>query len=366
MKALESKGTEVILITPNWSKSESSDSEIYVNPLMLPGLKTTSFMLRANRIIKRLARDFDLVHYTNDYCGFGLSRSEIGKPVLATIHHTHSLESKSIGQHLGQGTIRSLKFRISEAFSGRMEKDMLKKADRVVAVSQFTAENALVLYPFLGDKVKVALNAVDETRFNPRNDPSSLRERFALQSSPTVLYVGRLFAGKGVKFLIDAFKEVESKIPDSKLLIVGSSSDEEGMEIKSQIRRLGLESSVVFAGRVSEEDLPKAYTVSDLVVLPSLVEGFGLVLLEGMASGKPVVATRLGPTEEIVTDGLEGLLTPRADSHSLAEAISSILSDKSLASRMGQAGRRKVEERFSLERWSTEMLEIYRDVISQG
>lgn len=364
MSALQSSGSEVLLLTPNWSNSntERDSSRVHVNPLEIPGMKTTSFMLRANRKLKQLSDRFDVVHYTNDYCGFGASRSEIGKPVLATIHHTHSLEASSVAPHLNGGTAGRAKFSISETMLRRMERGTLKNADMVVAVSRFTAENALAIYPFLQGRIKVVLNAVDDGRFNPCNDSSLFRNRVGLGKSQTILYVGRLAVSKGIRFLIEAFKEVVSDFSEAKLVIVGSGSSEEEHQIKLLIDKLALSNSVMLAGPVSAEDLPKAYSACDLVVLPSLVEGFGLVLLEGMASGKPVVATRLGPTEEIVSDGVEGLLVPKADSHLLAQGISSILSNHSLATSMGRAGRKKIEERFSLKRWASEMTGIYQEL----
>jgi len=366
MMALQSRGSEVLLITPDWSRSRTEDNQsiVHVNPLQIPGLKTSSFMLRANRKLKQLSRDIDIVHYTNDYCGFGASRSQIGRPVLATIHHTHSYEASSVSPYLDRGTIGRLKFSFSEKILSWMEKNTLRNADSVIAVSQFTSGNALSLYPFLRDRIKVVLNAVDETKFNPNQDPISFRKKLVLQSNPVVLFVGRLTAIKGLKFLIESFKEVVLNVPDVKLVLVGSGTDEVEAEIRSQISKLGLQSSVILAGRISDDDLPGAYAASDLVVLPSLAEGFGLVLLEAMATCKPVVTTKLGPTEEIVTHGKEGLLIPKADSHCLAEAIISILSDKSLATRMGQSGRRKIEAKFTISRWASQMIDVYQELLS--
>ena len=367
MRAMQSNGSDVLLITQNQSQfgTAPDPSIIYVNPMNVPGLKTTSFMLRANRKLKQLKDDFDIVHYTNDYCGFGMSRQQIGRSVLATIHHTHSLEASSVSPYIDRGFVTSIRFSIAESLLRKMERSTLKNADMVVAVSRFTAENALSIYPFLKDKLRIVLNAVDEVRFNPNIASVELRARLGLEKNPIILYVGRLAASKGLKFLIEALKEVVAIIPNSKLLLIGTGSNEAEQSIISLIHKLDLETSVVLLGAVSAEDLPKAYSASDVVVLPSLVEGFGLVLLEGMASGKPVVATKLGPTEEIISDGVEGRLVPRADSHLLASGIISILTDASIATKMGRAGRKKVEERFALKNWADHMAAIYQELLSR-
>lgn len=364
MRALESNGDEVLLLTPSWQrrKSGSGGSVIYTEPLKIPGLKTASFMFRANRKLKKLSENFDIVHYTNDYCGYGRSRIELGKPVVATIHHTHSLEASSVEVHLDRGKLGRLKFAISEWLLGRLERHTLRNADVVVAVSRSTAENALAVYPFLKDKMEIVLNSVDDSRFNTHNDGVTYRKRSGFGESPVALYVGRLTVTKGIRFLVESFKEVILKVPDAKLAIAGSGSKYEEADIKSRIKALGLENCVIFLGQVSEEELPEVYAASDVVVLPSLVEGFGLVLLEGMAAGRPVVASRLGPIEEIVTDGEEGYLVPKGDAQALAKAISSILVDKNLRNKMGSAARKKVEEKFSKKVWATQMREIYQEL----
>lgn len=336
---------------------------IRVNPLKFPGLKTTSFMLRANRRLKKISKEYDLVHYTNDYTGYGLSRKEVGKPVLATLHHTHSLESQSVAPFLHRGLGNKVKFSVSQSLLRRLERSTLEKADMVVAVSKYTATNASSVYPFLRDKIRIVLNAVDETRFHPDIEPVSFKKRFGLgDKDKIILFIGRISASKGIRFLVEAFAEVVRSNPTAKLVIIGSGSTAEKEAIQQKIAILGIGSSIQMIGRVSSEDLPKAYSASDVVVLPSLVEGFGLVLLEGMATGKPVVSTSVGPTSEIIDDKIDGLLVPRADSHLLAEAISSILLDLSLAERIGKAARKKVEEKFSKKRWIDEMMKVYREL----
>lgn len=373
-RALKNSGNEVILVTPR-PKQTSSEAQgpqaaqrvEAVPPFEVPGLKTTGFMIRANRRLKRLVDEFDLVHYTNDYCGFGLSGKALGsnKPIVATIHHTHSLEASSVRSYLNLGALGGLRYRIALSMLARLEKSTLRNADRILAVSHYTARNAEALYPSLKDRMRVIPNAVDEERFSPgQRNSETFRQRFGLDPrDPVVLFVGRLAASKGVEFLIQSFRDVLLAKPRAKLLIVGSGRPEQETRLRSLVSTLGLTSSVLLAGRVSEGDLPAAYAASDLVALPSLVEGFGLVLLEGMASGKPVVATEVGPTEEIITNGADGLLVPRADPAALSRAITTILSDESLARKMGDAGRRKVEEKFSIGRWTEQMIEAYREVV---
>ena len=328
---------------------------------MLPGFKTTTFMLRANKKVKELASKIDIVHYTNDYCGFTLSRSKVGKPVFATLHHTHTMEYNALREFADSSFFKRFRTSISQRILARMEKSTMEKADPVVVVSNATFENGVQVYPSLKEKMRVVLNGIDDTRFSPGIDGSKFRSSLGLASEPVVLFVGRLANSKGVGFLIDSFNLVRKKVSDAKLVIVGEGSSEDVKVLKEKAKSLG--TSVIFAGKVSEEALPMAYAASDVVVLPSLVEGFGLVLLEAMAESKPVIATDTGPSKEIIT-GEEGLLVPKGNVERLAVEIIKVLTDKSLATRMGVCGRRTVEERFSIEKWSSKMIELYHSTLS--
>lgn len=367
MNSLKSQGVTVTLVSPDWtnqhprSNDKSIESSIHVNPIKLPGLKTTSFMIRANRKVRKMVTNFDIVHYTNDYCGFSLSRSQLGIPVFATIHHTHALEFASTAEFAKQkkGLFSRLRYLISQKALARLERSTLEKADIVVAVSDYTAKNAIDLYPSIKERTHVVLNSVDDRRFSPEIDGSGFRSKFGLGSDPTALYVGRFARSKGIEYLIESFKSVVKKIPNAKLMLVGSGTRETEESIKSLVHDLGLSSSIILAGKINDEDLPTVYASSDVLVLPSLVEGFGLVLLEAMAVGKPVVSTLVGPIPELISDGEQGLLVPRGDSNALASAILTVLEDRSLAKKMGEKGRQRVLESFTFEKLASQMTTLY-------
>jgi glycosyltransferase involved in cell wall biosynthesis len=114
--------------------------------------------------------------------------------------------------------------------------------------------------------------------------------------------------------------------------------------------------------RASTEELVRLYNRSQVVVLPSLYEGFGLPAVEAMACGVPVIATRAGALSEIVEDGVTGILVPPADAAALNAALRLLLSDPELCRRMGEAGRRRVVENFTWRRTALRMVEVYEDV----
>src|SRR5206468_13025539 len=134
--------------------------------------------------------------------------------------------------------------------------------------------------------------------------------------------------------------------------------------LESLARRLGIAERVLFTG--FRLDVPELLQEVAVAVLPSLSEGLSNFLLESMAAGVPVVTTRVGGSPEAVLDGETGILVPASDPRTLASAIESLLSDRDRARRMGQAGRRRMEERFSLEAMARATERLYRSVLTRS
>jgi len=175
-----------------------------------------------------------------------------------------------------------------------------------------------------------------------------------------VLFVGRLVERKGVRYLIEAVQRLAPH-RRARLVIIGDGPERE--RLAEQVRRGGLEGRVELRGRVSDRELRQAYADASVLVLPAIVdtrgdtEGLGVVLLEAMSYRVPVVASDLGGITDIVTGEENGLLVPPADAAALAAALERLAADAALAGRLGNAGYRVVQERFSwpaiLAQWET-------------
>jgi len=174
-----------------------------------------------------------------------------------------------------------------------------------------------------------------------------------------VACVARLEPEKDVHTLLRAMAEVISKAPEARCLVVGDGS--EAVRLKHFASDLGVSANVVFTGY--RQDVSSIVSAADVFVLPSLAEPFGLVLVEAMALGKPVIATRVGGPLEIVEDGVTGLLVPPADPAAMAEAIRALLADPERRRAMGEAGRARFEAQFTAERMARETVEVYRKVL---
>ena len=231
--------------------------------------------------------------------------------------------------------------RIHDAFSG----SYLNIYRKIIATTYAYSKKSKLLSRY-SEKVVVIQNGVDTTRFNPRVDGEEVRQRYGLGQSRVALFVGALttwHAYKGVDVLLRAFKNASEKQANFKLLIVGSGNLMG--KYRSMAQELGISSSVVFAGKVSDEELPKYYAACDFAILPSKdsSEGFGLVLLEAMACGKAVIGSQVGGIVEVITDGVNGLLAEPNDVEALARAIRNLFDDDQKRAMMGQFGRRFAE-----------------------
>lgn len=191
-----------------------------------------------------------------------------------------------------------------------------------------------------------------------------IRARYGLSpGQPVIGAVANLFPRKGYESLLKALAEIRVVIPDIHCIIVGEGDEAYGQSLIALAKELELTAAVTFAG--FQREVLAHMADCDVMVLPSLLEGFGMVLLEAMAMAKPVVASRVGGIPEAVEDGVTGVLVPPGNSGELAGALLRLLKDPALRDTMGKAGRKRVETMFSLERTIEELESTYRQLVSQ-
>ncbi len=232
---------------------------------------------------------------------------------------------------------------------------VLARVDAIIA----TSPNYIASSPVLArwrNKCTVVPLAIDPTPFESAS-PNSL---LATRHSPLVLFVGVLRYYKGLQYLLDAMPAV----PRARLVVVGKGPMER--QWKNHAATLGIQDRVSFVTDVADADLPAYYAAADIFVLPSSErsEAFGLVQLEAMAAGKPVVSTELGTgTSFVNVDGETGLVVPARDPRALAAAINRLIDDAPLCARMGAAARVRVQREFTLEQMVDRVMAVYKDLI---
>lgn len=235
----------------------------------------------------------------------------------------------------------------------------LRRFDKVIVVSDAVAD-VLRRWGVAAEKVALIPNGVDLDRF--RSAEPKLRNETGV-NRPLVGFVGRLVPEKGGALLMRAAQQVLAVYPNATFVLVGEGPAHQ--EWKAIAGELGLGKQVVFAG--VRDDMSEVYASFDMVVLPSLIEALPMCLLEAMAAGKPVIATRVGAVPRLVVDAQTGLLLEPGDLNALATAIIRLLGNPDLACQLGQNGRAHVAQHFSAEAMAKSYIGMYEQVlISRG
>ncbi|MBW1921355.1 MAG: glycosyltransferase family 4 protein, partial [Deltaproteobacteria bacterium] len=219
------------------------------------------------------------------------------------------------------------------------------------------------------DNIKIIPMGVDLGLFQERK----CREKFGERSTSyeqTILFVGRLIEFKGVEYLVRAIPKIRVSYPKAKVLVIGSGPEKARLVKLAEI--LNVQDSVVFKKEIPQEELPDYYCVADVVVLPSIhtrkgeTEGLGVVLLEAMACGVPVVGSNVGGIPDIIKHGETGLLAAEKDPEDLADKILKLVDDKRLRKRVIENGLKLVRENFSWDVIAEKFLQVYREVMQNG
>lgn len=257
-----------------------------------------------------------------------------------------------------------------------VHKQVCRLADCVL-VNAEAVRQWLIEQGYRSEKIFVIRNGIDLARFARAANGAGLRAELGLpERAPLVVLLARLDPQKGIESFLEAAAAVSRRRPDARFLIVGEKytfAQRTGpaelevtykQTLKQRAAHLGLSERVIFTGYRS--DVPELFSQAAVSVLPSLSgEGLSNTLLESMAAGLPVVATRVGGSPEMIEDGLNGLLVPPRDPGALAQAICAVLDDRELARRLGYEAKHRVAEHFSLERMVRETQDLYRTLLER-
>ena len=315
--------------------------------------------------------DADIVHCHTWYSMMGGLWAKLlyGIPLVITTHSLEPLRPWKVAQ-LGRGY----------DLSGWIERTAILAADQVIAVSNGTRGEVLDCYPMDESKLSVIYNGVDVDVFKATDPAPVLKKYHVLQDKPYLLFVGRITRQKGVLHLIHALEHVST---DLQVVLCAGAPDTPEIEAETQaaVRELQKTRSGVHWIRemVPIPDLVRFYSGARLFVCPSVYEPFGIINLEAMATGCPVVASRVGGIPEAVADGETGLLVPfkarpapdfepedpAAFAADLAAAVNRLHGDDALRDRMSAAGRRRVEEQFSWPEIARQTLQLYEEVAAR-
>lgn len=286
------------------------------------------------------------------------------------IVHTHGVRANLIGRLAARiaGTpqvvttihsVLALDYtqRIDRWINQFCERATRRLTERFVAVSRGLA-GELTAAGLPAEKITVIYNGLDLSQFK-QGAGDKIRAEFGLESGqPVIGVVARLHPVKGHEIFLEAVKIISGEFPAARFFVIGCGTHRPVLE--NLTARLMLQDRVVFTG--FRQDVADVMAALDMLVVPSLSEGFGLTAVEAMAMGKPVLATRVGGLPEIINDGENGFLVPPGDPGALAERLLFLLMQPKEAARLARAGRNTVEEKFSAELMAAKTAQLYQEL----
>jgi len=313
----------------------------------------------------------DLVHCHTWYTHLGgiMAKLNYGIPLVITVHSLEPLRPWKREQ-LGGGY----------DFSLWVEKTALEMADAVIAVSEETRSDLRSLFNIPEERMTVIHNGIDLSEYTATKNPETLRALGVDPTRPYVLFVGRITRQKGIIHLVRAIRHMN---PDFQIVLCAGAPDtpEIALEMQAAIAEArGIREEIVWIEKmVSRTEAIALYSGAEVFVCPSIYEPFGIINLEAMACGTPVVASAVGGIKEVVVDGETGFLVPlkqmtespfeatdpEAFANDLATKVNLLMADPVLASKMGAAGRKRAEELFSWDAIARKTERLYAKLLQR-
>jgi glycogen synthase len=366
---LQSQGIEVHVVTkatPQAPDEETEPSGVQIHRVHLEGIpndflhEIQLLNLATEKRVRRLLEDWrpggqPTIFHAHDWLSLDAARElkyDYKLPIVATIHATET------GRHGGIFTDTS-------KFIHEQEYWLTYEAWRVIVCSEFMKGEVSRIFNTPNDKVDVIFNGVDAEKFDfkwTEKDRAAHRAKLALPTEKIVMFVGRFVREKGIQVLLNAASVILAQEPNTKFLIVGGGHRE---KLERFVQWSGLGDKVLFTGFMANRSLHMLYRCADVAVFPSLYEPFGIVALEAMAAGAPVVTSDAGGLQEVVLHDQTGTTSFTNDPSSLAWAVLHVLRDPKRAEKLKAAAKKRLGEDFDWANLATQTIEVYNRVWSE-
>jgi 1,4-alpha-glucan branching enzyme len=353
-------GEEVHVISAGLESAESIEDGVYVHRIPFPNkffknenLRFISYLLNLRKYYKAVEKDiggFDLFHCGWEVSDFSLTKSFVKIPRVVTVHHLERTTIEAMYTSFWANN-----FHRSELYLlSYIQEKAISRADTIITVSNFVKKRILSDYNVPPSKIKVIHNGIDLEGFQDNNayvDNNNSRKK----DEPVILYVGRVWEKrKNLPLLLRAFRFVLSRTK-ARLIIVGSGNQE---SVRKLAKAQGIEDYITYMGFIDDCRLKEAYNMCDVLALPSFNEGFALVLLESIASGKPFVSTDVGIASELETEGFGYVAKNEGEfADKLLEMVKNpikIYDAKDF-----------LEKNFSWEKCAKETLQVYESIVKK-
>lgn len=364
-------GHSVTVITTGCASGKVHENidgiEIYYANRTLSAKLSWQWWKESAKIFEQLYRKskFDIV-FSQGIAAYSLAR-DFGKryrfPFVVRISPSHLQFAKL-----------QLKLRFSPRVAYRLMKNLtfaflcdrvcMKAADAVIVPSYVVKKEICLDYGVDENKICIVPNGIDLTIFSDNSQKvdykASLRKKYGLEEDARVLlYVGRIEQGKGLDYAMHALYQLRKEFNHLYLLLVGPEIPRESQRLNKLSDRLGVTGNVVFCGSVPNEQLIQYYKGADVFFFPTLYESFGFVVIEAMASGIPVVASRVGAIPETVEHGVDGLLFPPGNVDAMVRMLKDALVRSDYAKLLSDNGYRKVTQGYTIEQMVKRVVDIF-------
>lgn len=293
-------------------------------------------------------RDYDILQVVSGYNHCGLAFAVSGRRFVCWVAST--IDEDKIGKKK-LAWLRPLDF--AQRFLLRMiEGYIYRRCSHILTLSRYTAGLIRARYGISQNKITVLPCPVDTSQFSP--SPTVVDNKM-------ILFVGRITdPRKNVSWLLKVFKEIHNRIPAAKLVLVGDNTDSDA--IRTEVQRLVIDRHVRFISEIHRNKIAHWYRQASVLAIPSLQEGLGIVGLEAMSCGVPVVSTRCGGPQDYIEDGKNGFLVDVLDEKVFVDRLVTLLTDVKLRRTFGTQARLDIEEKFSFKQWSSHFEEAYEKI----
>ena len=310
-----------------------------------------NLVAKANEIIAKEG-NFDVIHAHDWLVAYAAKtlKNSYGTPIVATIHATEAGRNSGIHDE-------------TQRYINDTEWMLTYEASEVIVNSNYMKSELQRLFGLPFEKINVVPNGVNLNLYSGVERDYEFRRQYAADNEKIILFVGRLVYEKGIQHLIAAMPKILEKYHDSKLVIAGKG----GMidELKAQVNAMGISNKVYFTGYLNSKQVLKMYKCADVAVFPSTYEPFGIVALEGMLSGTPVVVSDVGGLNEIVQHGENGMKSYAGNPNSLADSIVSLLYDPALCMKVAKNAKAKVRAEYNWQKIAQDTHFAYQKAICE-
>lgn len=295
---------------------------------------------------------FDVIHAHDWLVAYAAKtlKDSFKTPIIATIHATEAGRNSGIHDEV-------------QRYINDTEWMLTYESTEVIVNSNYMKSELQRLFGLPYEKINVVPNGVNLNLYNGVEKDYNFRRQYAADNEKIILYVGRLVYEKGIQNLIAAMPKVLNGYHDSKLIIAGKG----GMidELRDEVRRLNIENKVYFTGYLNLNQVTKMYKCADVAVFPSTYEPFGVVALEGMLSGTPIVVSDVGGLNEIVQHRENGMKSYAGNPNSIADSILELLYNPGLGAEVSRAAKAKVKAQYNWNKIAQDTHFIYQKAICQ-